>query len=199
MNKITDKEFYNYNKNNKIYLPIFKYINSNKYLNDIYKIFIKSIKHIKNNYNSNIKQCAIIDLDETFLFNDFYLFHTLDTYKHYNYKIYKHYKNNFNKLYSPIIPYMYILYSYIINKNIDVIFLTARDIKYKKTTIDNLKYFGITKYFIIFKTGDIKSNIYKQYNIRQIEKNNNIILILNDQNEFYHRHLIKMPQLYTSI
>jgi hypothetical protein len=39
-------------------------------------------------------------------------------------------------------------------------------------------------------------DIYKQYHIKKISNEYDIILCLNDQNEFNHHNLIKTPQLY---
>jgi predicted secreted acid phosphatase len=198
MFSISDKEFYEYNKKNILYMPIYQYIISNKYLNDIYKVYKNSIKHIQNNYTKNKKYYAIIDLDETFLFNDFYLLHTLNIYK-YNLNIYNYYKKKLNPLFGPILPFICILYYYLKHKNINIIFLTARELKYKEDTIKNLKLFKIEYEKIIFKDTDIESFKYKKTQIEQLNKEYDIILILNDQPEFKHKHLIQMPRLYNSI
>jgi predicted secreted acid phosphatase len=179
-------------------MPIYQYIISNKYLNDIYKVYKNSIKHIQNNYTKNKKYYAIIDLDETFLFNDFYLLHTLNIYK-YNLNIYNYYKKKLNPLFGPILPFICILYYYLKHKNINIIFLTARELKYKEDTIKNLKLFKIEYEKIIFKDTDIESFKYKKTQIEQLNKEYDIILILNDQPEFKHKHLIQMPRLYNSI
>ena len=40
------------------------------------------------------------------------------------------------------------------------------------------------------------SDLYKQYHIKQISNDYDIILCLNDQNEFDHQNLIQTPQIY---
>jgi len=140
----------------------------------------------------------VLDLDETFLFNDYYLKHTLETYK-YNQHIYNFYKHNLDSKFGPVIPFMIILYEFLVKNNVEIFFLTARDIKFKEDTVSNLKLFNINKYQIIFKTGHISSSDYKIHEMKKINKLGEIILCVNDQKEFYNKNTIYMPQLYKSM
>jgi hypothetical protein len=194
---LSDTEFYYYNTNKIIYYPIYNYI-KNDYFNDLYDIFKCSMSLIKHNlindYDKRCK-CVILDLDESFVCNDYYLFHTLDLYN-FNKDIKNFYKNRLDKSYGPILPFMIILYEYLISKNIKVIFLTGRNKKFKKSTINNLKYFNIYKFELIMKSNNINSKLYKTNIINELDKIYNIILCINDQDEFIHKNLIKTPKLY---
>ena len=91
---------------------------------------------------------------------------------------------------------MFILYKYLLHKNIHIIFLSGRDIKYKKLTIDNLNFFNVKKFELILNDTGLDSKIYKQNNINEISKKYNIILCINDQKEFIHENLIMSPMIY---
>lgn len=197
---ITDKEFRRYNEEGVVYNKIYFYIISNDYARDIQLCTYKAIKMINQRLDSNMTRnnIAVIDLDETFLFNDYYLLHTLEAYR-YNKHIQSFYKNKLDKRYGPIIPFMIIVYEYLVSRGIDVFFLTARDIKFKEDTESNLEMFNIKDYQIVFKEGDLSSKEYKQKEIKKIEERGyNIVLCLNDQKEFIHDSLVTMPRLYAS-
>ncbi len=196
---ITDRQFYKYNKENIIYTPVYFYIVSNNYIKDIQNCFYNALKLARRQIQLKKKNklIAVIDLDETFLFNDYYLNHTLEVYR-YNYYIYEFYKKKLDKKYGPVIPFMIILYEYLIKNNVEVFFLTARDTKFKEDTVENLKLFNINKYKITFKKGNISSIDYKMKEIEKIRQTGDIILCMNDQVEFYDKNMITMPRLYVS-
>lgn len=198
---ITDKEFYDCNRKGLIYNKIYFYIISNDYVRDIQKCMYRAITMVQKELRQNITDkpnIAVIDLDETFLFNDYYLSHTLEAYR-YNNHIQKFYKEQLDKKYGPVVPFMIIVYEYLVKKGIHVFFLTARNNKFKEDTVNNLALFNITNYSICFKKNDISSAEYKKRELRNIEDNGwNIVLCLNDQKEFEHRALVNMPQLYTT-
>lgn len=197
---IADKEFRRYNKEGLIYNKIYFYIISNDYAMDIQLCTYKAIRMIRQRLDNKLthNNIAVIDLDETFLFNDYYLLHTLETYT-YNKHIQTFYRNKLDKRYGPVIPFMIIVYEYLVSRGVNVFFLTARDIKFKEDTENNLEMFNIRDYRIAFKEGDISSKEYKQREIKKIEDQGyNIVLCLNDQKEFIHDSLVSMPQLYVS-
>lgn len=197
---ITDREFRKYNEAGAIYNKIYFYIISNNYATDIQLCTYKAIRMIRQRLDNKPARnnIAIIDLDETFLFNDYYLLHTLEAYG-YNKHIQSFYRNKLDKRYGPVIPFMIIVYEYLVSKGVDVFFLTARDIKFKEDTENNLEMFNIRNYQISFKEGEISSKEYKQKEIKKIEdRGYNIVLCLNDQKEFIHDSLVAMPQLYLS-
>lgn len=200
---ITDKEFYECNRNGLIYNKIYFYIISNDYARDIQKCMYRAItmvqKELRQNTNVNKPNIAVLDLDETFIFNDYYLLHTLEAYR-YNNHIHRFYKDKLNKRYGPILPFMIIVYEYLVKNGVHVFFLTARDIKFKEDTVNNLALFNIKEYSICFKKNNTSSPEYKKKEMKKIEdKGWNIVLCMNDQKEFQHRTLVSMPQLYTSV
>lgn len=191
----TDIKLYKYNdqkyKDRELNLYITKY-----YFNDVYLCFFKCMKMINHNLLNKshpTKQCCcILDLDETFFQNDSFLFNTLDIWK-YNTKLYDYY-TSLGKSFGPILPFMYILYEYLVHKNIHIIFLSGRNIKYKELTVSNLKFFNVTKFELILNdTNDID---YKQKHVNDINKKYDVILCANDQNEFYHKNMVQFPKLY---
>jgi len=198
MKKITDKEFYHYNKNKYTVLSIYNYIKNN-YLYDICKVIFESIQLIKINKsksNSPLPNCVVLDLDETFLCNDFYKFYLLELYN-FNPKIKNYYKYNIPNNIGPLLPFVIILYKYLLYHNITIIFLSGRNNDLKDQTNKNLNLFHIKNYILYLKPNNLDSAIFKQNMIYQIEKEFNILLCLNDQKEFTHQNLLYMPQLYT--
>lgn len=197
MKVITDKEFYYYNKNKNKILSIYNYI-TNDYLYDICKVIYNSIQLVKKNkkeYITSLPNCVVFDLDETFFCNDFYKFHTLEVFK-YNKLIYDYYKFRIPKYIGPILPFIIILYEYLIYHNIKIIFLSGRNEEWKEQTIENLNMFNINNYILYLKPKILDSHKFKQNKIYEIEKKYNILLCLNDQKEFTHKNLLYMPQLY---
>lgn len=191
---LNDKKLYEYEKI-KYKDKNLEYYIINYYFNDIFKCFFNSMKIINKNINNNIKpMCCVIDLDETFFQNDSFLFNTLDIWK-YNKNLYEYYKS-IKQPFGPILPFMFILYEYLIYKNIHIIFLSGRHIKYKQQTIDNLIFFNVNKFELILNDTKLESKIYKQNNINEISKKYNIILCINDQKEFKHENLVMSPSLY---
>lgn len=197
---LQDKDLYTYNNSKYIDKKLYNYIVT-QYFNDIYICFYKSMKLLKRNIMSNnIKpMCCVLDLDESFFQNNSFLYNTQYIWK-YNPRLYNKYSDsNFHKKhFGPVLPYMYILYSYLKQKNIHIIFLSGRNEKFRELTINNLSYFDIKKnnYELILNNTNKKSNLYKQEKISIISKKYNIVLCINDQKEFIHRNLIEMPQLY---
>lgn len=203
---INVKELYIYNDIKYLDKKLYQYIKYN-YFNDIYNVFFNVMQHIKKqidiNKVNNLKTlkplCCVLDLDETFFQNDSFLYNTLHIWE-YNNDLYKFYKSPtfINKSFGPILPFMYILYSYLIQKNIQIIFLSGRHEKFRQLTIDNLDFFNIDKkkYKLILNKTTMPSDLYKQYHIKQISNDYKIILCLNDQNEFDHQNLIQTPQIY---
>ena len=201
---INVKKLYIYNDIKYVDKTLYQYIKNN-YFNDIYSVFFNSIQHIQKQLNIRKLQnftkplCCVLDLDETFFQNDSFLYNTLHIWK-YNNDLYNYYKSTkfINKSFGPILPFMYILYSYLIQKNIQIIFLSGRHEKFRQLTIDNLNFFNIDKknYKLILNNTTIPSYLYKQYYIKKISNDYDIILCLNDQNEFSHKNLIQTPQIY---
>ena len=168
---IDDKKLLRYNQIKHKDEKLNNYI-INYYFNDIYKCFFNSMKKINKNINTNKNEskpmCCVIDLDESFFQNDSFLYNTLDIWK-YNKKLYKYFKS-IKYQFGPILPFMFILYKYLLHKNIHIIFLSGRDIKYKKLTIDNLNFFNVKKFELILNDTGLDSKIYKQNNINEISK-----------------------------
>lgn len=197
---LLDNDLYTYNNSKFVDNKLYKYIVSD-YFNDIYVCFHKSMRLLKKNIKLNdIKpMCCVLDLDESFFQNYSFLYNTQNIWK-YNPRLYNKYSDNkfHNKHFGPVLPYMFILYKYLMSKNIHIIFLSGRNEKFRELTINNLSYFDITKgsYELILNDNNKKTNLYKQEKLSKISKNYNIVLCINDQNEFSHKNLIKMPQLY---
>ena len=199
---LDDKTLYVYNSIKYKNKELYDYVVS-KYFDDMYHCFYKAMQLLKKNIlinnSSNKPMCCILDLDETFFQNDSFLYNTLYIWK-YNPKLYNKFSdlNFYNKHFGPILPFMFILYKYLIYKNIHIIFLSGRKEKYRNLTINNLSYFDIMKdsYELILNNTNDQSNKYKQDKISNINQNYNIVLCMNDQNEFNHENLIKTPQLY---
>ena len=206
---LDDKTLYTYNNIRHKNTKLSNYISS-KYFSDIYVCFYKAMQLLKKNitlyklsssiYPLNKPMCCILDLDETFFQNDSFLYNTLGIWK-YNPLLYDKFTELkfYNMNFGPILPFMFILYKYLIYKNIHIIFLSGRKEKYRNLTIDNLSYFNISpdSYDLILNDTNCISNKYKQDQLTIISQNYNIVLCMNDQNEFMHENLIKMPQLYT--
>jgi predicted secreted acid phosphatase len=198
MKVITDKEFYYYNKNKYKILSIYNYI-KNEYLYDICKVIFNSIQLVKKNKKDSITSkpnCVVFDLDETFLCNDFYKFYILEVFQ-YNRLIYDYYKSRIPSNIGPILPFIIILYEYLIYHNIKIIFLSGRNEEWREQTIENLNIFNINNNYLLYlKPKNLNSHTFKQEIIDEIEKKYNILLCLNDQKEFIHKNLLYMPQLY---
>jgi len=202
---LNDKTLGVYNNIRYINKELYDYIIS-RYFSDIYHCFYKAMQLLKKNINCNLDKnkinkpmCCILDLDETFFQNDLFLYNTLYIWW-YNPKLYNKFinPNFYNKNYGPILPFMFILYKYLIYKNIHIIFLSGRKEKYRKLTIDNLTYFNINEdsYTLILNDTNKNTYIYKQEHLLNISNYYNIVLCLNDQNEFEHENLINMPKIY---
>ena len=197
---INIKKLYLYNDIKHLDVKLYHYI-TKYYLNDIYKIFFRSMQLIKKQINlkSTKPLCCVLDLDESFFQNDSFLYNTLHLWN-YNSDLYNFYKSQkfIDKSFGPILPFMHILYSYLINKNIHIIFLSGRREKYRHLTINNLSYFNIDykNYELILNDTNLSSHLYKQHHIEQISNKYRIILCINDQTEFCHPNLIQMPAIY---
>lgn len=191
-NMISEKMLKIYAKNH-IELPQLTLYIENYYLSDIYDCFVRTLKQLKHEYNPlSERMSIIIDLDETFLQNDDFYPFTLGVWKQDSelFKFYLHHvkKNQFG----PILPFMYILYSYCISKGIRVIFVSGRLEYIRKQTVNNLNFYGVY-HFDLYLAGP-KWNKIKI--IKKLEKKYNILAVLNDQNDSPHAKLIKFPQLY---
>lgn len=159
---------------------------------DLQNIVIKLLKYIKQlEIHSN--SIIIIDLDETFLQNaDFYP-HTLELWCPTMQQVYA--KTGKRDI-GGILPYMSILYFYLIHKKIKVVFLTGRKETLRNITKLNLQMFGICDYDLFMTPLNTCSTLYKNYIVEQF-RTHDIVAILNDQDEITHDKLVKFPQLYT--
>ncbi len=178
-------------------LPCFSKYICTHYIEDIYYSFECAMKQIITNsvIKTDKPPGVIIDLDETFMQNDEFLLYTMDIWL-YNPALYEYYlENAINYQYGPILPFMYILYKYCIDKNIRVIFISGRLNHHKQQTINNLNFYGVTDFEIyLSSTSDSKSNKIKA--IKKLEKQYNILAVLNDQPDSPHHTMVKFPQLY---
>ena len=94
----------------------------------------------------------------------------------------------------PIMPYMYILYRYIISKGIRVIFVSDRPRSESHRVKYNLSRFGITKYYLIM---GVDSKKQKQQIYLDLIAEYNVLAILDDQPHMNHvPEFVKFPSLY---
>lgn len=196
----TDNPFWNISesdlklikKNNPIVNSLTHYVKY-YYRNHLRQILFYLLKHIRDIpiYCNSI---IIIDLDETFIQNaDFYP-HTLGLWT----PTLQHVYRQTGKVdIGAVLPYMYILYAYLIHKQISVVFLTGRKEKLRTLTRKNLKMFGVTQYHLFMTPDNLNSYVYKNMIVQQLSVQHDIIAILNDQSEIIHDRLVKFPQLYT--
>jgi predicted secreted acid phosphatase len=200
---LTETELTTSIHNNADYIKnILHYINYYYYA-DLLISFKKSINMIKNNLcisNSTNRRfdkpnCVVIDLDETFLQNPDFFILTKHVWSNLNLR--SHYEKKSDQNTAPLLPFMYILYSYLQYHHINIIFLTGRRQIFHDITVTNLARYSIHDYTLIMRPDEfITPSQFKQNTINQIEQTHNILAILNDQPEIIHANLIQYPQLY---
>jgi len=186
----------------EIYHPklcFLSYYIQNHYRNDIYLAFRKNMNLIKTfmsefsiYYHHNL--AILISLDDVFLQTQDFSLYTNIIWKD-DPKIYQLYQRLNQSNISPILPYMYILYSYAVSRNIRVIFMTRRSHRYSQNIRLNLSRLGVLKYNIITS---IKEK-HKQKMYFELTREYNIITTLDDQNTLKNvPGFVKFPNLYTN-
>ena len=183
--------------------PWVQYIR-NDYMDDLYICFKKAMSVIKRvkpakptksgKYRKHRKPDVIImDLDETFMQNASFAPHILELWS----EPQKSYFLKLSKLdIGPILPFMRILYDYLIFKKIEVIFLTGRRENLRELTNKNLRLFGIEKYQLYMCPVGDNSYSFKKRMYYALKHLKHVVLVLNDQDEIQSKRLIKFPQLY---
>jgi hypothetical protein len=141
------------------------------------------------------RPCVIIAIDDVFL-------HT-PRFAPYIYRMYRTYPTQ-HSFYTELaphdfgapLPYMLILYEYLIRNGIRVIFITNQKRSHIRRIKLNLALFDVHEYGLLARKKDIDPKHFKTNCISRISCKNRIIAVLNDQPDVEHPALIKFPALY---
>lgn len=192
------KQMTYYNKDNPNYdLRLLVSYVRNHYWYDIYTCFRQSMSYIQlylksENVGHSKTHAVVIDIDETFMQNASFAPFTTE--------LWGRRRSYYNRLaihdIGAILPYMYILYEYLILKQIKPIFLTGRHQSLRQITITNLTMFGIKGYLLYMNPEHGNSRKFKNKIFNTLNQYYDIICVLNDQDEINTHNHIKFPQLY---
>ena len=179
------------------YLGKFIWLMMNTYIDSIhlsFKAAFSRISKIMNQYKYQTKkyQMAVwINIEETFLQS-----YSLAPYNLYMWpKKMRHLyeKLSKNKI-GAIMPYMFILYKFLIFNKIKVIFISDRPKSETNIIRRNLSYFGVYRYYLLtnINTKQKKHNFY-----HEISREYNVISVLDDQPDLRNMPgFIQFPQIY---
>jgi hypothetical protein len=180
------------------YLGLFIRRMMHTYMEEIHQAFIKSLRRViktKNMYQFQINPYPFviwINLDDTFLQS-----YTLAPYNLYIWpkKLRSFYHALSLHKIGPVMPYMFVLYKFLLHHKIKVIFVSDQRESEKNIVKRNLSFFGVHKYYLVMgaNTKRKKENLY-----HNISRECIITGVLDDQPELKNMpEFIQFPQIYT--
>ncbi len=155
------------------------YYENGEYDSEMKEIINNAIEEL-NEYTWDSNSLVVFDVDETALSN---YEHTKELGFGFNWELWQQWLQQAD---AEAIPQTKRLYDWLIDKNINVVFLTGRQADVYEATLKNLREEGYVKFVSLItrsaKTGKMSATVYKNYERRLLtEKGYNIIATIGDQ------------------